>query len=482
MVRVDLKEAREAADRAHEQKAAKINAMRVGKKKVKDLLCQSARTIGLLFEMIDLDGSGTLNKEELHKAVLALGVKVPPHVSGAVFDEFDFDGSGEVTRTEFIKYVLRDALAASAQQVMNLFRQFDQDGSGKIDKAEFRKVMGLLGFDIQYDDLNRVFDDMDVNGDGSLTYHELHRQVRQGSTIRLARKFQVGNAGAISLHAKNKSYSLRGDFAQQAAAIRRPGTTPGTVSGEMLSFARVQTREASNFREQSPRSTDQSPRSKDQSPRSITQSPRSNSQLPADSPRRPQTAPPMMTKSLPDALLKRLELRPATAASAAASPSTAAPAPAPHTSMSFAGLLSTSKSFMGFGSTSSALPHAGAGGVRAAHSSSALTVSSARRRAAQLSQHTSSVQPLMLVENESAACRGSLTVEKVQKATDVRMDRNLADADLRLSTIVFKHKLIGSCNRWTEPLPSVSPEGVPLWTKTAVRLVAGRPSYTLRSY
>ena len=324
--------------------------------------------------------------------------------------------------------------------------------------------------------------DPDVNGDGSLTYHELHRQVRQGSTIRLARKFQVGNAGAISLHAKNKSYSLRGDFAQQAAAIRRPGTTPGTVSGEMLSFARVQTREASNFREQSPRSTDQSPRSKDQSPRSITQSPRSNSPLPADSPRRPQTAPPMMTKSLPDALLKRLELRPATAASAAASPSTAAPAPAPHTSMSFAGLLSTSKSFMGFGSTSSALPHAGAGGVRAAHSSSALTVSSARRRAAQLSQHTSSVQPLMLVENESAACRGSLTVEKVQKATDVRMDRNLADADLRLSTIVFKHKLIGSCNRWTEPLPSVSPEGVPLWTKTAVRLVAGRPSYTLRSY
>lgn len=482
MVRVDLKEAREAADRAHEQKAAKINAMRVGKKKVKDLLCQSARTIGLLFEMIDLDGSGTLNKEELHQAVLALGVKVPPHVSGAVFDEFDFDGSGEVTRTEFIKYVLRDALAASAQQVMNLFRQFDQDGSGKIDKAEFRKVMGLLGFDIQYDDLNRVFDDMDVNGDGSLTYHELHRQVRQGSTIRLARKFQVGNAGAISLHAKNKSYSLRGDFAQQAAAIRRPGTTPGTVSGEMLSFARVQTREASNFREQPPRSTDQSPRSKDQSPRSITQSPRSNSPLPADSPRRPQTAPPMMTKSLPDALLKRLELRPATAASAAASPSTAAPAPAPHTSMSFAGLLSTSKSFMGFGSTSSALPHAGAGGVRAAHSSSALTVSSARRRAAQLSQHTSSVQPLMLVENESAACRGSLTVEKVQKATDVRMDRNLADADLRLSTIVFKHKLIGSCNRWTEPLPSVSPEGVPLWTKTAVRLVAGRPSYTLRSY
>ena len=482
MVRVDLKEAREAADRAHEQKAAKINAMRVGKKKVKDLLCQSARTIGLLFEMIDLDGSGTLNKEELHQAVLALGVKVPPHVSGAVFDEFDFDGSGEVTRTEFIKYVLRDALAASAQQVMNLFRQFDQDGSGKIDKAEFRKVMGLLGFDIQYDDLNRVFDDMDVNGDGSLTYHELHRQVRQGSTIRLARKFQVGNAGAISLHAKNKSYSLRGDFAQQAAAIRRPGTTPGTVSGEMLSFARVQTREASNFREQPPRSTDQSPRSKDQSPRSITQSPRSNSPLPADSPRRPQTAPPMMTKSLPDALLKRLELRPATAASAAASPSTAAPAPAPHTSMSFAGLLSTSKSFMGFGSTSSALPHAGAGGVRAAHSSSALTVSSARRRAAQLSQHTSSVQPLMLVENESAACRGSLTVEQVQKATDVRMDRNLADADLRLSTIVFKHKLIGSCNRWTEPLPSVSPEGVPLWTKTAVRPRGARPSNTLRSY
>jgi hypothetical protein len=190
----------------------------------------------------------------------------------------------------------------------------------------------------------------------------------------------------------------------------------------------------------------------------------------------------MMTKSLPDALLRRLELRPATAAPATAAPSTAVPAPAPLTSMSFAGLLSTSKSLIGFGSTSSALPHAGAGGVRAAHSSSALTVSSARRRAAQLSQHTSSVAPLMLVESESAACRRSLTVEKVQKAADVRMDRNIADADLRLSTIVFKHKLVGSCNRWTEPLPSVSPEGVPLWTKTAVRLVAGRPSYTLRSY
>lgn len=51
------------------------------------------------FERIDFDGSGTISKQELEKALGDIGLTA--HQSNTFFDEMDKDGNGELTKREF---------------------------------------------------------------------------------------------------------------------------------------------------------------------------------------------------------------------------------------------------------------------------------------------------------------------------------------------------------------------------------------------
>ena len=51
------------------------------------------------FERIDFDGSGTISKQELEKALGDIGLTA--HQSNTFFDEMDKDGNGELTKNEF---------------------------------------------------------------------------------------------------------------------------------------------------------------------------------------------------------------------------------------------------------------------------------------------------------------------------------------------------------------------------------------------
>ena len=61
---------------------------------LRDALARSAERVMDLFRSWDLDRSGTVDKEEFHWAVCALGVEVARADTDAVFDSLDDDGSG----------------------------------------------------------------------------------------------------------------------------------------------------------------------------------------------------------------------------------------------------------------------------------------------------------------------------------------------------------------------------------------------------
>jgi hypothetical protein len=121
---------------AREHWGRATQAVANAKQKVKRELAASLTSVGTLFDVIDIDGSGTLSPEEFYRAVLALGVDVPPQITDLVFAEFDVNGSGCVNYTEFLRLMLRDALAGSASRVIDTFRKWDADQSGDIDKGE----------------------------------------------------------------------------------------------------------------------------------------------------------------------------------------------------------------------------------------------------------------------------------------------------------------------------------------------------------
>jgi Ca2+-binding EF-hand superfamily protein len=186
----------EEAQRAHRQA---VHATREGTKKLKEFLSRSIAAVGSLFALWDVNGDGQITPMEWRSAVLALGVDVPPHVCDIVFAEFDPDGSGTVSYTEFLRYALRDALASSATRVMDFFHKVDVDGSGEIGVEEFRLAVRSVGLDVPREHLDAIFVTMDEDKSGTISFREFHKQLRQGSAIKLGKKLRVGGAGKIRM-------------------------------------------------------------------------------------------------------------------------------------------------------------------------------------------------------------------------------------------------------------------------------------------
>ena len=88
----------------------------------------------------------------------------------ARFEALDEDGSGKVDMSEYLQWSLKDALARSSSRVVDLFRAWDEDRSGSVDKSEFHKAVRALGFDVEREHSDAVFDSLDADHSGSLEY------------------------------------------------------------------------------------------------------------------------------------------------------------------------------------------------------------------------------------------------------------------------------------------------------------------------
>ena len=216
MVIGSLKSARAEAE-AHLLDEAKL---RMQGHRLRKALSKRLGACASLFQIMDTDGNGQITRAEFSEAVSALGVKgVCASVIDELFDEFDMDGSGDISYGEFVTHSLREKLRSSTTRVMDCFRSFDTDGNGVVDKHEFRRAISAMFPDESFDPflLDTVFDGMDLDGSGSLSFDEMHRQLRSGygHGKSLDPALADGAAGKIVLKAKTK-HALRGARSAQA--------------------------------------------------------------------------------------------------------------------------------------------------------------------------------------------------------------------------------------------------------------------------
>ena len=195
---------KEIAEEAREAMSRQSTHLLIGSKKLKEHLCSSISAVGSLFQIWDINGDGLITPSEFQQAVGALGVGVSPQVCDAVFQDFDPDGSGTVSYTEFLRFALRDKLANSATRVMDFFQSVDADGSGEVNVDEFRQAILMLGFDFPREHVDAIFSTMDADGSGLLSFKELHKQLRQGASVKLSKKLRVGGAGQVRLTTKER--------------------------------------------------------------------------------------------------------------------------------------------------------------------------------------------------------------------------------------------------------------------------------------
>ena len=167
------------------------------------------------FKYFDLDNSGECDKEEFLKALTKIGVTgFNEEKLMQIFNEFDEDKSGQLNYKEFTKGVFSDEdeeksdekenkasdeiqqnlkdskvmdkfreriLERGGKGILGLARQFkifDDNRSGTLDLPELTKAIKDFRVDLSNNEIKVLFNLVDVDGSGEVSYDEFLRQIR----------------------------------------------------------------------------------------------------------------------------------------------------------------------------------------------------------------------------------------------------------------------------------------------------------------
>lgn len=180
-----------------------------------------------IFRQWDDDDNGTISREEFRKALPLLGIVVEREEASALFDMLDEDGSGSIDYTELdhrltadlrdrraaalrsqplepleaasavdvpklvlgddpqdMLDTLRGALEKHMSRIIDVFHQWDEDGSGTISKQEFRRALPMIGLrNCPRTVIDTLFDALDEDHSGSIEYRELNKTLRRHAAI-----------------------------------------------------------------------------------------------------------------------------------------------------------------------------------------------------------------------------------------------------------------------------------------------------------
>ena len=122
-----------------------------------------------LFDAIDRDGSGSIDKDELSQHLVSTGIDQAE--VDVLFKFLDADGSGDIDREEW--WAGFAAFLAVGRDAKQLFDLIDEDGSGAIESEELTRHLTAAGHGPE--EIEGVFQLLDEDGDGSIDIDEWRR-------------------------------------------------------------------------------------------------------------------------------------------------------------------------------------------------------------------------------------------------------------------------------------------------------------------
>lgn len=165
-----------------------------------DVQCLADR-IRAIFDRFDKDGTGKLNRTQVHQAFKTLVPSFTPMQINEHYKELVPGREGsDVTRDEFCEWILKggrvaqsvypalmretsDVLATSVREV---FARYDVSGDGKLDMRELWRVFKNLDGQLRLQDLDALSQELDTGGDGSVSVKEFLRWLKHSGSTRAA--------------------------------------------------------------------------------------------------------------------------------------------------------------------------------------------------------------------------------------------------------------------------------------------------------
>ena len=148
--------------------SASGGAPKVGKTKSKEE--QQEEYFRDMFNSIDVDGSGSLDREEVAQLSIQMGRELRSLELDAAMAEMDPSGDGTVDFEEF-RIWFKNTMDGDTM-VRELFEAADKDESGIIDRDELRGIMKEMGNPLSPAQLDAAMLEMDSDGSGEIDFVE----------------------------------------------------------------------------------------------------------------------------------------------------------------------------------------------------------------------------------------------------------------------------------------------------------------------
>ena len=153
------------------------------------------------FSHFDKNEDGLISRSEMRIALTELGpdYQVGERELDALLTRFDENNDGFVSYKEFVAFIREDGSKGASKSgievalknvlrqaesegvdLMASFKHFDKNDDGKINHSEMRKALKELGpkFDVSEQELDRLIEKFDADGDGTVSYSEFLNFVR----------------------------------------------------------------------------------------------------------------------------------------------------------------------------------------------------------------------------------------------------------------------------------------------------------------
>ena len=128
-----------------------------------------------LFNQIDVNGDGKINKDELLKG-LQNRIKSDTLKKDVdiIFQNIDMDNNGYIEYEEFVRGAVSKERFINTKVIQFAFRYFDKDGSGEITFDEIEAVFkqSITNKSKVHENLKKIISEVDLNGDGIISFEE----------------------------------------------------------------------------------------------------------------------------------------------------------------------------------------------------------------------------------------------------------------------------------------------------------------------
>lgn len=140
------------------------------------------------FDMIDEDGSGFIDAEELQGAAVALGIPMEENIAVLL-------GNDKITFEEFFKRMTAKlSLQDTADDILNIFELFDNDATGTVSFENLQNIARVIGAKEGPAEIQEMLTALDTDGDGELDPVDFYTCLISGMRLRLEEEERLRRA------------------------------------------------------------------------------------------------------------------------------------------------------------------------------------------------------------------------------------------------------------------------------------------------